>query len=482
MSALWTAAEAARATGGRTAGAWQATGVSIDTRTLAPGDLFVALAAQRDGHEFVARALELGAAAALVSHVPEGVSGDAPLLVADDTLAALTALGAVGRARTRARVVAVTGSVGKTSTKDMLRTALAAQAPTHAADKSYNNHWGVPLTLARMPRDTRFAVIEIGMNRPGEIAPLARLARPHVGIVTTVAAAHMESFGSLDEIAREKASLAEGLVPGGVMILNRDTGTYPVQRGVVGRLGVRCLSFGGSALAHYRLSDTNLTETAVTARAACMGAPQIFKLAQPGRHLAMNAMAVLAAVDALGADRARAALALAGWSAPEGRGARWIIALGGGGIDGHVHLIDESYNANPAAMAAAFEVFAVTQPRDGQGRVARGRRIALLADMLELGADGPALHAQLAALPALAAVDTVHCAGPLMKHLHAALPHKKRGLWCADSAALAARVPRLVDAGDVVMCKGSNGSRVGLLVQAIKKLGDARPLDAQGTE
>ncbi|MHA3976580.1 UDP-N-acetylmuramoyl-tripeptide--D-alanyl-D-alanine ligase [Halovulum sp. GXIMD14794] len=482
MSILWTAEEAAQATGGRVTGDWTATGVSIDTRTLEPGDLFVALAAQRDGHEFVAQALAKGAAAALVSHVPEGVAEVAPLLIVNDTLEGLTALGVAARKRTSARVVAVTGSVGKTSTKEMLRTALGAQAPTHAADKSYNNHWGVPLTLARMPRDSRYAVIEIGMNHPGEIAPLSRLANPHVGIVTTIAAAHLEAFGSLEGIAREKASLAEGLVPGGVMILNRDTPSFPVQRGVAGRLGVRCLSFGTSPLAHYRLLATNLTETAVTARADCMGAPQIFKLAQPGRHLAMNAMAVLAAVDALGADRTRAALALAGWSAPEGRGARWEIALGAGGIDGFVQLIDESYNANPAAMAAAFDVFAVTQPRDGQGRVARGRRIAFLADMLELGDDGPALHAGIAGLPALSSIDTVHCAGPLMKHLHDALPPKKRGSWSPDSATLAGKVPRLVDAGDVVMCKGSNGSKVGLLVQAIKKLGDARPLDAQGTE
>ncbi len=482
MSALWSAAEAAEATGGRATCDWQANGVSIDTRTLAPGDLFVALAAQRDGHEFVAQALEKGAGAALVTHVPEGVPADAPLLIVDDTLDALTKLGAAARARSNARVVAVTGSVGKTSTKEMLRTALASQAQTHAADKSYNNHWGVPLTLARMPRTARYAVIEIGMSHPGEIAPLAQLTRPHVGIVTTVAAAHLEAFGSLEGIAREKASLAEGLMPGGVMILNRDTETFPVQRGVCGRLGVRCVSFGTSPLAHYRLIDANLSETAVTARVDCFGVPQIFKLAQPGRHLAMNAMAVLAAVDALGADRALAALALAGWSAPEGRGARWEIALGAGGIDGFVQLIDESYNANPTAMAAALEVFAVTKPRDGQGRVARGRRIALLADMLELGDQAASLHAELAQLPAFAAVDTVHCAGPLMKSLHEALPHKKRGLWCPDSATLAKRIPRLVDAGDVVMCKGSNGSQVSLLVQAIKKLGEARPLDGQGSE
>ncbi|KKK79391.1 hypothetical protein LCGC14_2833990, partial [marine sediment metagenome] len=215
---LWTSTEAAQATGGRLTGDWQANGVSIDTRTLAPGDLFVALAAARDGHDFVAQALDAGAAAALVSHVPPGVAPDAPLLIVPDVLEALGALGRAARARTRARVIGVTGSVGKTSTKEMLRAALAGQGAVHAAEASYNNHWGVPLTLARMPRDTDFAVIEIGMSHPGEIAPLARMAAPHVALITTVAAAHLEAFDDLDGIAREKASIFEGLMPEGTAV------------------------------------------------------------------------------------------------------------------------------------------------------------------------------------------------------------------------------------------------------------------------
>ena len=475
MSALWTSAEAVAATGGRVSGDWTAAGVSIDTRTLVPGDLFVALKDQRDGHDFVAQALEKGAAAALVSRRPVGISEDAPLLIVDDVLGGLERLAQAARARTEARVVAVTGSVGKTSTKEMLRTALSAQGRTHAAEQSYNNHWGVPLTLARMPRDTEFAVIEIGMNAPGEIAPLSRLARPHVGLITTVAAVHLEAFEDIDGIAAEKGALAEGLGPGGAMVLNADIATLPILRGAAG--AARVVTFGENAAADYRLLSVRLGEAVLTAEADCAGARQIFKLSAPGRHLALNALGALAAVAELGGDVAQAALALASWSAQEGRGARWDVVLGPGGIDGSIRLIDESFNANPAAMAAALEVFAVTTPQNDVGRVARGRRIAFLADMLELGPTSPRLHAGLARLEAMAAIDTVHCAGPLMKNLHEALGPRQRGMWFQTTAELAAAAPRLVDAGDVVMCKGSKGSKTGLLVEAIKKLGAAEPLN-----
>ena len=225
---LWTSSEAAQATGGRATTKWEANGVSIDTRTIQPGDLFVALTAARDGHDFVSQALENGASSALVSRIPDDLTEDAPLLIVEDVQAALEALGRAARARTKARVVAITGSVGKTSTKEMLAAVLADQGRTHASVASYNNHWGVPLTLARMPADTQFAVIEIGMNHPGEIAPLAKMARPHVAIVTTVAAAHLEAFESIDGIAAEKGSICEGLEPRGVAVLNGDVPTYPI--------------------------------------------------------------------------------------------------------------------------------------------------------------------------------------------------------------------------------------------------------------
>jgi len=477
---LWTSAAARAATGAAPGPDWTATGVSIDTRTLRPGDLFVALTAARDGHDFVAEALARGAAAALVSRVPEGVPADAPLLLVPDVLDGLRALGAAARARFAGRVVAVTGSVGKTGTKEMLRTALAAQGRTHAAEKSYNNHWGVPLTLARMPADADFAVLEIGMNAPGEIAPLARLARPHVAMITTVEAVHLAAFRDLRGIAREKAAIFEGLEPGGTAILNRDTPTYPILLAAARRAGARPLRFGRTGRPEYRLGEVRLGETGTCAEASAGGRRFLFRLAAPGRHLAMNALGVLAAVEALGGDLGVAAVALGRWQPPEGRGGRWTVLLGPGGLDGAITLIDESYNANPAAMAAAFEVFAAAEPADGIGRVARGRRIAFLGDMLELGPRERELHAGLAEVPALGRITTVHCAGERMRALHEVLPRARRGEWFATAAEMALRVKRLLDPGDIAMVKGSRGARVDLVVEAIKAMGEARPAAAEG--
>ncbi len=439
MTALWTAAEAAVATGGRAQGDWAAAGVSIDTRSLAPGDLFVALTAARDGHDFVAEALARGAAAALVSRIPDGVPADAPLLVVPDVQRGLEALGRAGRARFRGKLVAVTGSAGKTGTKEMLRAALGAQGRVHAAEKSFNNHWGVPLTLARMDPAADWAAIEIGMNAPGEIAPLAAMARPHVAIVTTVAPVHLAAFRDLRGIAREKASIYSGLVPGGGAVMLRDLPTYPIFLASAKRAGARPVRFGATGRPEFRLLETAVKPEGTCAAASAHGRRFLFKLASPGRHLAMNALGVLACVDALGADIARAALALATWRAPEGRGARWQVLLGPGGLDGQVTLIDESYNANPAAMAAAFEVLAATPVEDGVGRVGAGRRVAFLGDMLELGATELALHAGLAEAPGLKDVAVVHCAGPRMRHLWDAISREKRGEWFENAAELAAR-------------------------------------------
>ncbi|PZQ49846.1 MAG: UDP-N-acetylmuramoyl-tripeptide--D-alanyl-D-alanine ligase [Rhodovulum sulfidophilum] len=478
MTVLWTRETAVAATGGRSGPDWTATGVSIDTRSLLPGDLFVALTAARDGHEFVAEALARGAAAALVSRIPEGVAPDAPLLVVPDVLEGLRALGRAARARFRGRVVAVTGSVGKTGTKEMLRAALGAQGRTHAADKSFNNHWGVPLTLARMPEDADYAVIEIGMNAPGEIAPLARLARPHVAMVTTVAAVHLAAFDDLDGIAREKAAIFAGLEPGGTAILNRDIPQYPILLRAARRAGARPVRFGGLGRPEYRLLDAQVGAEGTSIAARRAGETFFFKLAAPGAHLALNALGALASVEALGADLARGALALAGWRPPEGRGARWTVLLGPGGLDGSIRLIDESYNANPAAMAAALEVFAAEAPVDGQGRVGRGRRVAFLGDMLELGPTERALHEGLATVPSMRAVTKVHCAGGRMRALYDVLPRDQRGEWFETAEAMAAQVAQLLDAGDVAMVKGSLGSKVGRVVEAIKRLGDARPPEA----
>ncbi len=472
---LWSAVEAVAATGGDSRAHWAATGVSIDTRTLAAGDLFVALAAARDGHDFVAEALARGAAAALVSRVPDGVPAGAPLLVVDDVLTALTALGRGGRARSRARVVAITGSVGKTSTKEMLRAALAGQGRVHAAVASYNNHWGVPLTLARMPHDTDVAIVEIGMNRPGEIAPLSRLARPHVAMITTVAPAHLEAFDDIEGIAREKASIFEGLEPNGTAVLNGDLPTTPILEAAARAAGARVVRFGEAGGNHHRLLHATQARDCTIVEGRAWRTPLLFKIGTPGRHFAVNAMGVLAIVGALGADRAQAVCALGDWVPPGGRGLRETLELDL--VEDHltIELLDDAFNANPASMAAALDTLAAAEPRDGVGRVSRGRRIAVLGDMLELGAAETALHAALADHPAMERIARVHCVGPRMRALHEALPEARRGEWTDEAATLARRAHTLVDAGDVVLVKGSKGSRVSLVVDAIRKLGHPAP-------
>ena len=475
---LWTAAKAAAATGGRLAGgpkgsSWHATGVSIDSRTLSPGDLFVALGAARDGHDFVADALAKGAVAALVSRRPENVPADAPLLVVPDVLAALGDLGRAGRARSGARVVAVTGSAGKTSTKEMLRHVLARQGRTHAAEASHNNHWGVPLTLARLPRDADFAVIEIGMNRPGEIAPLARMSAPHVAIITTVAAAHLEAFDNIAGIAREKASILDGLRPGGTAVLIGDVDTTQILQDRARDTGARIVTFGQRRGNHHRLLEVRLDDSVTVARARAWRTPLLFKIGAPGRHLAMNGLAVLAAAQALGADRGLAAMDLAQWTPPEGRGMRARVPLDPGNPELAIELIDDAFNANPASVAAALEVLAVARTEEDVGRIARGRRIAILGDMLELGPDEAALHAGLADLLAMGSVDVVHCVGPRMRALWEALPERRRGRWVPQAEDLAQTAHRLVDAGDVVLVKGSKGSRVSLVVTALRRAGRA---------
>ena len=446
---LWTSDDAAAATGGRVTAAWAATGVSIDTRTIAPGDLFVALQADRDGHDFVAQALAKGAAAALVSRIPDGVASDAPLLVVPDVLRGLEDLGRAGRARMTGRVIAITGSVGKTSTKEMARIALAGQGVIHAAEASYNNHWGVPLTLARMPADTDFAIIEIGMNHPGEIAPLSRMARPHVALITTVAAAHLEAFGAIEGIAREKGAIFEGLQPVGHAILPEDLPVTQILRDCADRAGAVVVGFGEHGVARpLRIVPQ---DGALSCHARIMGDTLAFTLPTTGRHFAMNAVGVLAALAAAGADLAQAAAHLSDWHPPQGRGA--VETLGG------IRLIDDAFNANPASLSAGLATLAGLQG---------GRRVAILGDMLELGTEEVAMHRAVADDPSMAAIDLVHCAGPLMRHLHEALPADKRGQWTQTAAELAAQPDKLISAGDIVLVKGSKSSRISMVVQALR--------------
>ena len=462
VPALWTSEEAARATGGRAEGAWRAEGVSIDSRTLLPGDLFVALRGPTfDGHAFVAEALARGAAAAVVARRPDGVEGAALLLV-DDTLKALQDLGRAARARARAGIVGVTGSVGKTGVKEALLLALGRQGATHASVGSFNNHWGVPLSLARTPPAARFAVFEMGMNHAGEIAPLTRQVRPHVAVITTVEAVHIENFSSVEAIADAKAEIFLGLEQGGTAVLERDNRHFERLRRLAQAGGVgRILSFGRAAEADVRLlAEAEESDRTTTVEADVHGMPLIYRLGIAGRHWVMNSLAVLATVHALGADVAAAAAALADLRPGKGRGLRTSVSL----LHGCFELIDDSYNASPASMAASFEVLRRSRPAAG------GRRIAVLGDMLELGADSPALHAGLARGLVENRIDLVFTAGPLMAHLRAALPAGMRAAHCADSATLAPEVAAAVRPGDVISVKGSAGSRMRTVVEALLAL------------
>lgn len=454
---LWTAEDAAAATGGRAQGDWTATGVSIDTRTIRPGDLFVALTDVRDGHDFVAQALDKGAAAALVSRIPDRLAPDAPLLLVPDVLAALESLGRAGRARMAGKVIAITGSVGKTSTKDMARVALTGQGRIHAAEASYNNHWGVPLTLARMPRDTDFAIVEIGMNHPGEIAPLSRLARPHVAMITTVAAAHLEAFGAIEGIAREKGAIFQGLEPIGHAIIPEDLPVTQILRDCADDAGALVMGFGRDGQA--KLVQAKTDDGALTCGARIGGETVDFTLQTTGAHFAMNAVGVLAALAAAGADLKEAAKRLGDWLPPKGRGA--VENLAG------IRLIDDAYNANPTSLSAGLATLAGLQG---------GRRVAILGDMLELGEDEIAMHRDMANDPAMAQVDLVHSAGPRMRHLHDALPPAKRGIWAQTAEELASRATELTGSGDIVLVKGSKSSKISTVVDALRRSAQGRAL------
>jgi UDP-N-acetylmuramoyl-tripeptide--D-alanyl-D-alanine ligase len=453
---LWTADQLRAATGGTLAGEATVGGVSIDSRQVRPGELFVALHGARDGHDFVADALARGAACAMVDREPPGVTPDAPLLRVADTLAGLAALGAAGRGRSGARVVAVTGSVGKTTTKEMLRQALSACGATHAAEASHNNHWGVPLTLARLPREAAFAVVEIGMNHRGEIAPLARLARPHAAVITAVAPAHIGHLGSLEAIADEKVDILAGLEPGGSAILPRDNPMFPRLAAVAARCGARIVGFGEAPEAEARLLSYEGTAEAGRAEVDLHGRRLRLDLAAPGQHMAMNALAALAACAALGADPGIAAAALSSFGAMAGRGMRVTLHLPDGGT---ALLLDDSYNASTASIRAGLAVLAAQPAR---------RRLAVLGDMRELGAYGPALHAELAPDVA-AAADLVFCCGPLMRHLYDALPAGRRGAHEPDSERLAPIVRTALRPGDAVLVKGSLGSRMKAVVEALTR-------------
>ncbi len=433
-------------------------GISIDTRTLVPGDLFFAIKGERsDGHDHVAAAFAKGAAAAVVDEDhADSLKGVGPLYVVHDVLHGLEGLAAAARARTPARIVAVTGSVGKTTTKEALRHVLSQTGATHASVASYNNHWGVPLTLARMPRETRFGVIEIGMNHAGEILPLTALARPHVAIITTVAPVHLEFFDSVEAIADAKAEIFSGLVPGGVAIINADIAHYERLDAAARAAGAgHIATFGAAPQVDARLVDIETHETYAIVTARIAGRDLTYRLGAPGRHVALDSLAVLLAAQAFGLDLRQAAESLASFEVPAGRGRRFGLEA----EDGPFTLLDESYNANPASTGAALALV---------GSLPAARRIAVLGDMLELGSQGAELHAALARDIANNNIDLVFAAGPLMKHLFDALPQERKGAWRDSAAELEAFVLAAVRAGDLVIVKGSNASRMSAIVAALK--------------
>jgi UDP-N-acetylmuramoyl-tripeptide--D-alanyl-D-alanine ligase len=454
-------------------------GFSIDTRTIEPGDVFVALTDQRDGHDFVSAAFAKGAAAAIVSQTYAAKPGDGALIRTPDTLRALESIGRAARARLAAdaRVIAVTGSVGKTTTKEMLRLAFSALGPTHASEKSYNNHWGVPLTLARMPAATRYAVFEIGMNHAGEITPLTGMVRPHVALITTVENAHIENFANEDGIADAKAEIFVGLEPGGIALINLDNrhaarliASARARKvhvtGITQDLGI------AGALARFGVDDAVALETCHMTATASAGSvirgagrgKLPFTIGTVGLHMVMNALFVTAALDAAGADTPAGLAALATFTPPPGRGSRTRLSTGSADI----LLIDESYNANPASMRAAFAVLPALPRSDYP------RRIAVLGDMLELGPGSPDLHAGLWEPLAAAGVDLVFAAGPGMAHLYGRVPPDRRGTWAKSSAELEQQLLAALAPGDVVIVKGSNGSKMGVLVAAmLDKFGPA---------
>ncbi len=458
MSALWTSDEVTAAlTAASVSAPFDATGVTFDSRAVGPGDLFFALSGETtDGHAFVADALARGAAAAVVSRDVEGARGT--LVRVPDTMRALVELGRAARRRSGARIASVTGSVGKTSTKDALRAMLSAQAPTSASVASYNNHVGVPVSLARLPRDAQYGVFEIGMNHPGEIEPLARQVEAHVGLVTNVGPVHIGHMGSEEAIADEKGCLFAGMVEGAVAVLNRDNRHYERLVGKAREFGVsQIVGFGRHEAAEARLVSCDLQDAGSDVAALIHGRRIEYRLGAAGEHWVLNSVAALGVIDAIGADVVTAATVLAGVKASPGRGARRMLKFG----EGTIELLDESYNANPVSVRAMLAVLSQTEPQPG------GRRILALGDMRELGEGADGYHAGLADAVAASGAAQVFLCGPHMQALWHRLEPSQRGAHRADSAALAGDIPAVLRAGDVVAVKGSLGSKMKIVVDAI---------------
>ncbi|MFN3232848.1 MAG: UDP-N-acetylmuramoyl-tripeptide--D-alanyl-D-alanine ligase [Alphaproteobacteria bacterium] len=464
LEPLWTSAQIAAATGGAEAGRFEAYGVAIDSRDVRSGDLFVALRGENtDGHRFIEQAMQAGATGVLVeasADIPDGV----PAVSVQDGFTALNRLGAASRLRLGGQVIGVTGSVGKTGTKSAIAATLAEAGETFSSIRSFNNHVGVPLTLARTPVSTQFAVLEMGMNHAGELRELSALARPTIALITTVAGVHMEFFDSVEQIADAKSEIFEGLESGGVGIINRDNAYFDRQLDAARTAGVsNILSFGIHDDADVRMVRQKLHDDCSCITADVAGTLLTYKLGIPGVHWVSNSLAVLAVVHAAGADLGRAGLALADQRPPKGRGERHFVDAPGG----CVLVIDESYNASPIAMQAAIRQLGETAPP-----AKSGRRIAVLGDMRELGEGGPAAHRNLAGQLVGAAVSHVLLVGPLMRHLLDALPPSITATSCSDAAEAEQAIMNSYEPGDLIMVKGSNAIGLSRVVDALLALAD----------
>ncbi len=468
---VWTLGEVIGATGGRCEGdpAAPISGFTIDSRALETGEGFIAIRGpNRDGHDFVQKALDADAGCAIVEETysakaPREAASDLDemrLVRVQDTFDGLNSLGREGRDRAEhAVIIGVTGSVGKTGTKEALRVALSPSGSVHASVKSFNNHWGVPLTLANMPRDIDYGVFEVGMNHAGEISALTRLVRPHIAIITTVAPVHLGFFASVEEIADAKSEIFEGLEPGGAAVLNRDNPYFERLAAAARAQGAEIVSFGEDERSKVRLMNCDLSPNGSTATADILGDMLTYTVGAPGRHVVQNTLAVLAAVKLAGADLKAAAEALGAIKAPSGRGERFVIAT----ERGPICVVDESYNANPASMRAALQTLGLTPREEFK------RRIVVLGDMLELGEESSKLHRELAEAVDAAGIDVVFASGTDMASLFEALPSECRGGYAETPEELSPVLLSSVQPGDIVMVKGSLGSRMAPLVDGLKR-------------
>ncbi|WP_288903126.1 UDP-N-acetylmuramoylalanyl-D-glutamyl-2,6-diaminopimelate--D-alanyl-D-alanine ligase [uncultured Sneathiella sp.] len=469
---LWKGIDVIAAVGGKADREdWTASGVSIDSRSVEKGELFVAIVGPvHDGHDFARAAYDKGAAALLLSQRPDDLPAEATVILVDDTLRALEDLGRAARARTKAQIVAVTGSVGKTGSKESLLHILSRQGKTHASIGSFNNHWGVPLSLSRMPEDTKFAIFELGMNHPGELGPLSRMVRPHVALITTIEAVHLEFFSDVEAIAHAKAEIFEGLTSSGSVILNGDNSYGGLLKSIAANAGItHILTFGEKSEADIRLTDFTLYPDYSDVAAKIASHEVFFRLGVPGRHWISNILGVLGAVSELGADIEKAADALSNLQSPKGRGARHMVPCFGGSY----MVVDESYNASPASMRASLEVLHNLHP-DGNGR-----RIAVLGDMLELGEKSADIHRSLKADVCAAGVDLLFTCGPNMAQLSKSMPSTIATHHEETSDRLINPLLEVIGAGDIILIKGSLGSKMRIPLDALL---ERRPVVMAGAE